>query len=132
MLLVVAGIIMNSVLSSVFERRKDLGTLKAMGASKTFILFMVLIEILFITLFAAGTGTVVSYLGTKKLMETGIYYGQASQIAGFVPEYLYPAINPLRWIFDIVFLFFWAVLWSLYPALLIAGMKPVKALREEL
>ena len=131
-LLLTSGIIMNSVLSSVMERKKDLGTIRAIGSSRRFIIFLILTEVVIITFFSCLAGTSFSYIITRKLMQVGFHYESVSEMTQYIPPVLYPAINPLRWIVDVIFLFVWAIIWSIYPAVLIARMSPVKALREEI
>ncbi len=131
-LLLTSGIIMNSVLSSVMERKKDLGTIRAIGSSKKFIVFLILTEVVIITFFSCLAGTSFSYIITRKLMQVGFHYESVAEMTQYIPPVLYPAINPLRWIVDVIFLFVWAIIWSIYPAVLIARMPPVKALREEI
>ena len=51
-LIVVAGIIMNTTLTSVLERKKDIGTLRSIGASRSYVVLLIMIEILFVSLIA--------------------------------------------------------------------------------
>jgi putative ABC transport system permease protein len=131
-LILVAGIIMNTILTSVLERKSDIGTLRSIGASRIFVTKMILLEIIFVSLIGALIGTSLSYVIIKFLLKGGIVLGEVGEVIDYMSGNIYPKIVPLKWLWHIVFAIVWAVLWSLYPVLYIVRMKPVDALRKTL
>jgi len=131
-LILVAGIIMNTVLTSVLERKNDIGTLRSIGASRIYVTKMILLEILFISLIGALIGTGLSYVIIKFLLKGGITLGEVGGVIDYMSGSIYPEIVPLKWFIHIVFAIVWAVIWSLYPVLYIVRMKPVDALKKTL
>ncbi|MEO0293423.1 MAG: FtsX-like permease family protein [candidate division WOR-3 bacterium] len=131
-LILVAGIIMNTVLTSVLERKKDIGTLRAIGASRFWITKLILLEIILISLIGALIGTIFSYIIIKFGLGRGISFGEIEEMMDYWEGKIYPAIVPLQWVGYIVFGVIWAIIWSLYPLLYIVRMKPIEALKKEL
>ncbi|MCK4322739.1 ABC transporter permease [candidate division WOR-3 bacterium] len=129
-LIVVAGIIMNTVLTSVLERKKDIGTLRSIGASRSFVVLLILIEILFVAFIGALVGTGFSYLITDHLSRTGISMESVAGMVEYIESTLYPEIVWKNWIASIGFALLWATIFSAYPVLYIVRMRPVEALRE--
>ena len=129
-LIIVAGIIMNTVLTSVLERKKDIGTLRSIGASRSFVTLLIMTEILFVAFVGALIGTGFSYLITNHLSRTGISMESAAGMVEYLESTLYPEIVWKNWIASIGFAILWAVIFSAYPVLYIVRMRPVEALRE--
>jgi len=131
-LILVAGIIMNTVLTSVLERKNDIGTLRSIGASRIYVTKMILLEIIFVSLIGTLIGTSLSYIIIKFLLKGGIALGEVGGVIDYMSGSIYPEIVPLKWFIHIVFAIVWAVIWSLYPVLYIVRMKPVDALKKTL
>ncbi len=120
--LVVGGIgIMNSMYTSVLERTKDIGIMKAIGAKNIDIFEIFLIESGLIGLVGGVFGTL---LGTL----IALVVGQFAKSAGFL---LNIAIEPGVIIFGLAFSFFAGVLSGVLPAMQAAKLKPTDALRYE-
>jgi len=128
-MIVSAGIIMNTVLTSVFERKKEIGTLRAIGMSRMETFSLIITEVLIVSLISSIAGLIISFFIANHLMTSGISLGNVSGIFEYMDNVIYPVINPLRWTGDTLFVIFFAFLSSLYPVLLISRMKPVDALR---
>lgn len=115
--LIVGGVgIMNIMLASVFERRKEIGTRRALGAKKSDVLMQFLVET--VTLTALG-----SLIG----IATGIALAQSvAYYAGWPVVYSY-------WI--MVAAFFIActigVVFGTYPAMKASAQNPIDVLRAE-
>lgn len=129
-LIVVAGIIMNTILTSVLERKKDIGTLRSIGASRSYVVLLIMIEILFVSLIGALIGTGFSYLITEYISRTGISMESMSGTVEYFEGALYPEIVWKNWIGRIGFAILWALMFSAYPVFYIVRMRPVDALRE--
>lgn len=129
-LIVVAGIIMNTVLTTVLERKKDIGTLRSIGASRSFIVKLIMLEVIFISFIGAIIATGLSYIIISQLSKTGINMDAISGMVEYLESTFYPAIQWKNWIVNIVFAILWALIFSAYPIFYIVRMKPVEALRE--
>lgn len=113
--------IMNSMYTSVLERTKDIGIMKAIGARNSDILKVFLIESGLIGLVGGVFGTL---LGTSM----ALLIGTISKQAGFL---LIITLEPFVLLFGLLFAFFVGVLSGILPALQASKLKPVDALRYE-
>ncbi len=119
---IVGGIgIMNTMYTSVHERTREIGILKAVGAKNSTITIIFLIESGIIGLIG-GIGGVVPGLGLAKLIEA---VGQIHPIF-----YLEASISPFTILFGLVFSFFVGCVSGFFPAKRAAALKPVDALRR--
>lgn len=121
--LFVGGIgIMNTMYTSVLERTKQIGVMKALGANSTQILSIFLMESGFIGLIGGIVGAI---LGTMFAYSVeGI-----ATLAGY--GYLKISIVWSVIIFSLVFAFVVGVVSGLYPAYRAGKLSPVEALRYE-
>ncbi len=121
--IVVGGIgIMNTMYTSVHERIKEIGIMKAVGAKRKTITLLFLIESGFFGLFG-GLGGIVLGLGLAKaaeiyLMSTGAFYLKAS-------------LSPQLILFGLTFSFLVGCIAGYLPARSASKLKPVDALRYE-
>ena len=115
--LVVGGIgIMNIMLASVYERRKEIGTRRALGAQKSDILLQFLIETVFLTTSGGITGILL-----------GIGLGQIiTNYSGMETIYSWWSIVLALAISCIV-----GVIFGTYPAWQAAQQNPITVLRSE-
>jgi len=120
--LVVGAIgIMNSMYTSVLERTKDIGIMKAIGARNSDILQIFLIE-------SGLIGLVGGIFGIALGTGMAVIIGQLSVNAGFL---LLINIEPLILIFGLLFAFVVGVLSGILPAYQASKLRPVDALRYE-
>lgn len=115
--LIVGGIgIMNIMLANVYERRKEIGTRRAIGARKRDILFQFLIETIFLTVIGG-------------LLGIGLGIGLAGLITRFsgMPSVvsLWSIIGSLG-ISGII-----GIVFGTYPAWQAANQNPIEALKAE-
>jgi len=121
--IIVGGIgIMNTMYTSVHERTREIGILKAVGAKNSTITIIFLIESGIIGLIG-GIGGVVLGLGLSKLIE---FYTQANPVF-----HLKASVSPALFIFGLTFSFLVGCLSGFLPAKGAAKLKPVDALRYE-
>ena len=113
--------IMNSMYTSVLERTRDIGVMKAIGARNPDIMKIFLIESGLMGLVGGFFGTV---LGTIMALITE----KISTNAGFL---LIIKIEPLILLFGLFFAFFVGMLSGALPAYQASKLKPVDALRYE-
>lgn len=117
--LLVGGIgVMNIMLVSVTERTREIGTVKALGATPQFIMIQFLIEALVLSLFGGIIGLILGY-------------GVASMLTMVMPN-MPSALVPL-WAITLALGFTTAigVIFGLAPAMKAARLNPIDALRYE-
>ncbi len=114
--LIVGGIgIMNIMLASVYERRKEIGTRRALGAQKSDILFQFLIETVFLT----SMGGILGILLGVAISKTITFYAD-------MPTYY----SPISIIAALLISSFVGVLFGTYPAWKAAQQNPIDVLRS--
>ena len=121
--LVVGGIgIMNIMLVTVTERTKELGTLKALGATNANIVLLILFEAVVIGVFGASAGLMAGY-GLGWVLTQ---YGFGAQFGDLVPIFLVPALVNV-WLTAVIL----SILAGAYPAWRASKMTPMAALRRD-
>jgi putative ABC transport system permease protein len=117
--LLVGGIgIMNIMLVSVTERTREIGILKALGATRQDILMQFLIEALTLTMIGGLVGVAIGY-------------GLGAMVAALLPGF--PAAHVPLWAVTLSFGFCAAVgiIFGIVPAAKAANLDPIDALRYE-
>jgi ABC-type lipoprotein release transport system permease subunit len=127
----VAMLIVNvAIVVVTLERTREIGTLRAMGASSSFILALVIVETLILALLAVAIGTgvgaaIVAWLGERGLPAIGpaltLLFGGARLYPSLALAYVMGALVTTCTI---------GVLAALYPARLATRVQPVLALRQ--
>jgi len=120
--IIVGGIgIMNTMFTSVRERTREIGIMKAIGAKNSAVLTIFLIEAGIIGFLGGIGGT---FLGTV-LAKSIEMYGQVHPLF-----YFSASITPGLIIFGLVFSFVVGCLAGFFPARQAAKLRPVEALRR--
>ncbi|OGI47034.1 hypothetical protein A2121_02630 [Candidatus Nomurabacteria bacterium GWB1_40_6] len=118
----VGGIgIMNTMYTSVRERTREIGILKAVGAKNSTIVLIFLIESGIIGLIG-GLGGMIPGLGLAKLIQA---FGQVHPVF-----YIEASVTPGIILFGLLFSFGVGCLSGFFPARQAAKLKPVEALRR--
>lgn len=130
-ILVVAVLIANTLLMSVFERTREMGILASLGMKARQIMLMVLFEAMILALVGTAVGFVLGSGVVSYLANVGIDIGSgaASAVEGMaLGSKMYPMFAPGQAIVLSLFMFAVVTLVSLYPAWFAAKLEPVKAL----
>ena len=130
-ILVVAVIIANTLLMSVFERTRELGILAALGLKGHQIMGMVLLEAGTIAILGSIGGILLGLLAVWFLSTNGIPIGD--DVASMVESYAYPSVFYAKFVpkvFSAVTLAMLGIvlLAAVYPARYAARLEPVDAL----
>lgn len=120
--LLVGGIgIMNIMLAAVVERIREIGLRKAVGATKSQIIWQFLIETIIISFFGAIVGLLI-----------GIFISFLISIIINFLEYNWTfVITPISLLLSTFFALFIGIIFGLYPAKKAAKLNPIEALRYE-
>jgi ABC-type lipoprotein release transport system permease subunit len=133
-ILIVAVLIANTLLMSVFERTRELGILAALGLKGHQIVTMVLLEAGTLALLGVIGGLILSVPVVWYLSFNGLYIGDdiASMVQGFAyPSTFYAKIAPVDFLALSLAMLGMVLLAALYPALFAARLEPVVALTQE-
>ncbi len=126
--------LLNSVLMSVFERMREIGIQRALGAKVWVIIVGILLESLFIALIGSSSGIVLGGAIVVLTGWTGISFGaflEGIELMGNVTSIVYPYLT----VSDIVLAFTISILMSLlaglYPAWKASRTDPVVAMQNK-
>jgi putative ABC transport system permease protein len=121
--LVVAGFgILNTMLMSVVERTREIGIMKAIGATNHIVLSMFLVESAIVGIIGGAVGVIVGYALSFTLSNIAV---------NFLGIKLLISIDPFLIAFVLGFAAFVGILSGTYPAYRAAKLDPVEALRYE-
>ncbi len=122
-LLVGAIGIMNTMYTSVLERTKEIGTMKAIGAKNSDVLFIFLSESGLLGLIGGVIGVLCGYLISKTIEFIAVNSLHTTLLKAAVPGYLLLGC--------LIFAFLIGALSGTIPAMTASRLKPVDALRYE-
>ena len=121
--LIVGGVgIITTLYTSVTERTKELGTLKALGATNTNIILLILFEAVIIGIIGASSGLVAGIGMGWALTQ----YGFGAQFGDLVPIFLREQLIQV-WFIAVIL----SILAGIYPAWRASKMTPMAALRRD-
>ncbi|MBN1620127.1 ABC transporter permease [candidate division WOR-3 bacterium] len=123
--------IINTMFMSIYDRIFEFGILRAIGAKRSFIFMLIAAEALFICLWSVFFGSIIGFLVTYIFSITGIDY-KGIEYQNVLLRAIYPSIKMHQFIFYPVFLLFFSVLISFYPAFYASGISLTKAFKKTL
>ncbi|HLP62225.1 MAG TPA: FtsX-like permease family protein [Candidatus Deferrimicrobium sp.] len=126
---VVAVGVLNTVLMSVLERRREYGVLKAVGTKATQIVKMVLSEMSILSLFSILIGIALGLLVNYYITVHGYTLPEPLTYGGMTFQTLKGEINARSFYIPAVTIFMAAVLVSIFPAIKAARTDPAKSMR---
>ncbi|MGE4608725.1 MAG: FtsX-like permease family protein [Myxococcota bacterium] len=127
-------LILNAMLMAVFERVREFGVLKAIGAGPVDVMRLILAECAIQTGLAVAIGVAISIPSVAYLADTGLDIGSLAgvSIMGIAMDPLWKAVvSPYIFAMPIGVLLSIVVLAVLYPALKAALIEPVEAMRHQ-
>jgi ABC-type lipoprotein release transport system permease subunit len=133
MLLIIVMIVgvgvLNTVLMSVLERRREYGVLKAVGTKPRQIISLVLLEVTILAVFCIILGFGLGYAANSFLSTYGIKFGEGFSYGGMKFDTVYAEVNLRSFIIPAVTVLVCAALVSLYPSIKAAQTEPAKTMR---
>lgn len=120
--------IVNTMIMAIYERTREIGALKAMGASKSDIRQMFMIEAGLIGLLGGAMGVILSFLLGRGLNRAALWYAQKRALP--LPDQLF-VLTPTLVLEALGFALLIGMLAGLYPANRAAKLDPLSALRQE-
>jgi putative ABC transport system permease protein len=125
--LIITVSIINTQLMAVFERIRDIGTLRSIGFDKSQVISLVVCECLFISLFATVSGVIIGSLIVIYFGHAGIQLGENY---GALARMIYPHFSGSSFFVTFAGGLLISLVGSLYPAVVAAKMNPIKALNH--
>lgn len=126
---IVAVGVLNTVLMSVLERRREYGLLRAIGTKPREIIRLVLLEVTILAVFSILLGAVLG-LGTNSLLSShGIKFGEGFTYGGMTFDTMYTEVNTRSFLIPAVTVLLCSTLVSLYPSFKAAKTEPAKTMR---
>lgn len=126
---VVAIGVLNTVLMSVLERRREYGVLKAMGTKPRDIIKLILIEINILALICIILGAIAGLVINLILSKHGISLPEPITYGGMKFQYMTSEVNLRSFVIPAVIVFLSATIVGFFPALKAAKTDPAKAMR---
>ncbi len=127
-------VVINTTMMSVLERRKEIGTLGALGMEKKRIVALFLAESGLIGAMGTLAGTFLGFLGVTLMGKIGFDVNMfgGSSLTGFnVSQYIYPALETYKY-FAVAAIGVAVTLGACYlPAHMASGIEPAEALRDK-
>ena len=117
--------VLNTVLMSVFERTREIGVMRATGASQAHIFGLVWLETLMLSLLGGIGGLALALVGARALENL------VKRFLPLAPKGSVIALEPGSFLLIMAFVLGIAVVAGFYPALRAARAKPIEALRSE-
>jgi ABC-type lipoprotein release transport system permease subunit len=126
--LVALVVINNSILMSTLERTVEIGTMRAMGAQRGFVLRMILFETVVLSLFFGGGGVTLGAGLMTYLNSAGIAAWNETTRFLFAGPRLYPELAMSHLVSAVTVILIVAVGSTLYPAMLATRITPREAM----
>jgi putative ABC transport system permease protein len=128
--LIIAGGIMNSMWMSVRERTKEIGTMRAIGAHKGFIVRLFVVESVLLGLLAGSAGVAIGGLGLAVLNALHIPITNDGARLFLMANTLRFNVHPAQIVTTLVLFALITGVAALYPAFKASRLRPVQALMQ--
>ena len=115
-LLIIALGMQSSVKMSLYQRMKEIGSMRAIGFGKAQVYVMIFTETFFLTVAAFVPAVLVSFGFVLAFHDHGVFVGPAAS-AVFGGEYFYPEVRPLQILLVLVMMLGFSLLSTIGPGL---------------
>lgn len=126
---IVAVGVLNTVLMSVLERRREYGLLKAVGTRPGRIVRLVVLEVLLLAVLSMAVGAGLGLAANGFLARHGIRFGAGMTYGGMVFDTMRSEINVRSFVIPALTVIIAALLVGLFPALKAARTEPARTMR---
>ncbi|HYO59139.1 ABC transporter permease [Archangium sp.] len=124
-------IINNSVMMATLQRVREIGTMRAIGAQRGFVLGMVLVETTVLGLVFGAVGALLGTLAVKKLGTMGIPALHESMHFFFSGPRLFPSLHASNIVTALVIVVGVSAFSTFYPAFLATRVSPLQAMQTD-
>lgn len=124
-------IINNSMITATMERVTEIGTMRAIGAQKSLVLSMFLLETMVLGLISGVLGVAAGALMISYLGSVGIPAPHDVLVFLFAGPRLYPVFGPANLLFGFIAVLFVSILSTMYPARIATRIQPVVAMQRK-
>lgn len=129
-LFLVAIVIINiALVLATLERTSEIGTMRALGAQARFVTWMFVVETQFVALVSGAIGASLASLAVNWLHGVGIPAGNDFLSILFGGKAMYPEPSLASAVMGVVIVLVVALVATIYPARLAAGVAPIVALQ---
>jgi len=122
--------VVNTMIISIMERTREIGTLKAIGAKNSTVLKIFILEALLLGCLGGGIGIIVGGASSYLISEFSVRILPAVPVGQRITANVSPMLTPSNIVLSFVLGLVTGVLAGIYPAWRAARMKPVEALRH--
>jgi len=122
--------VVNTMIVSVMERTREIGTLKAIGAKNSTVLRIFILEALLLGCLGGGIGIMIGGGASFFISEFSVRILPAVPVGQRITTNVSPLLTPWNIILSFALGLVTGVLAGIYPAWRAARMKPVEALRH--
>ncbi len=127
--IIVAVGVLNTVLMSVLERRREYGLLKAIGTRPGRIVRLIVLEVLLLSFVSMAAGAVLGLGANSFLARHGIRFSSGLTYGGMVFDTMNSEINARSFLIPAVTVIAAALLVGFFPALKAARTDPARTMR---
>jgi len=124
-------IINNAMVMATLQRVKEIGTLRAIGAQRRFVLMMVTVETVVIGLFFGVLGSALGAGIVAALGKWGIAARSQETFFIFSGPRLYPWLSGTNLVIALAVVLVVSMLSAIYPALIATRVAPIEAMQSE-
>ncbi len=124
-------IINNSMVTATMERVTEIGTMRAIGAQRRFVMAMFLLETILLGLFAGGLGVALGAGAVNLLHSVGLAAKTDVLVFLFAGPRLYPEFGAHNLIIGFVAILLVSIASTLYPARIATKIQPVVAMQRK-
>jgi putative ABC transport system permease protein len=124
-------VIMNTLVVSVMERTSEIGTMRAVGAQKSMIRRMFIVETFLVTLLSGAIGIVLGFGGLLLVHWTGIPGPGGWMQSAFPGGILRPPVDASALPFTLIILLVIASISWIFPVAMATKVSPLKAINSD-